>query len=159
MDLATWKKNLKLSDMDRCLSWVYMEFVLLQTFTNYMEAHIIYGRLESSGIRCWLKDEHTVTINPIWSQTVGGIKLMVAKDQAEQALELITRFEADRREHFVCPVCKSGNIELVSSNRKAGNWIQAIIGFLITINPPVEKVWHCFDCNAEFETPYEVGHQ
>ena len=133
-----------------------MEFVLLQTYTNYMDAHIIFGRLESEGIHCWLKDEHTVTINPIWSQTVGGIKLMVAKDQAEEAMQLIQQYEAERRQQFVCPSCNSGNIELVSSNRKASNWIQTIIGFLFTINPPVEKTWHCFNCKAEFETPHET---
>ena len=42
-----------------------MEFVVLQSFSNYVDAHILMGRMEEEGIRCWLKDEHTVTIDPI----------------------------------------------------------------------------------------------
>ena len=29
------------------------------------------------GIRCWLKDENTVTIDPILTNAIGGIKVMV----------------------------------------------------------------------------------
>ena len=36
-----------------------MEFAILQSFDNYMEAHSIMGSLEAEGIRCWLKDETT----------------------------------------------------------------------------------------------------
>ena len=43
-----------------------MDFLLLQSFTNYIDAHIIRGRLQEEGINCWLKDENVVTVNPIW---------------------------------------------------------------------------------------------
>ncbi len=33
---------------------------------------------EEEGINCWLKDENTVTIDPILTNAIGGIKLMVA---------------------------------------------------------------------------------
>ena len=54
-----------------------MNFVLLQSYDNYISAHIAMGRLEEDGINCWLKDENTVTINPILTNAIGGIKLMV----------------------------------------------------------------------------------
>ena len=54
-----------------------MNFVLLQSYDNYVSAHIAMGRLEEDGINCWLKDENTVTIDPILSNAIGGIKLMV----------------------------------------------------------------------------------
>ncbi|WP_071891014.1 putative signal transducing protein [Flavisolibacter tropicus] len=38
-----------------------MKFVPVQVYQNYVDAHIIKGRLEEAGIDCWLKDEHTVT--------------------------------------------------------------------------------------------------
>ena len=56
-----------------------MEFILLNSYGNYVEAHIAKGVLEEEGIVCWLKDENTVTIDPILTNAVGGIKLMVAK--------------------------------------------------------------------------------
>ena len=38
-----------------------MDFVLVESFTNYIEANIVLGNLESQGINCWLKDENTIT--------------------------------------------------------------------------------------------------
>lgn len=66
-----------------------MEFVLLQSFPSYIDAHILMGRLEEEGISCWLKDENIVTIDPLLTNAVGGIKLMVAATQYERALALL----------------------------------------------------------------------
>ena len=53
-----------------------MNFIIAQVYSNYIDANIIMGRLEEEGINCWLKDENTVTIDPILTNAVGGIKLM-----------------------------------------------------------------------------------
>ena len=82
-----------------------MDFVPVQSYGNYVDAHIIMGRLEEEGIRCWLKDENTVTIDPILTNAVGGIKLMVAKDQAERAGEILALLETDLRKKISCPNC------------------------------------------------------
>ena len=68
-----------------------MEFVVLRNFAHYMDAHIVLGRLRSEGIRCWLKDENISTLisDPVLTGIIGGIKLMVAKDQLEEALQLL----------------------------------------------------------------------
>lgn len=66
-----------------------MQFILLTTFDNYIEAHIALGRLKEEFINCYLKDEYTVTIDPLLSNAIGGIKLMVAETQAERAVEVL----------------------------------------------------------------------
>lgn len=66
-----------------------MEFVVLDVYDNYIPAHITMGRLEAEGIICWLKDENTVTIDPLLAIAVGGIKLMVAKHQEERARDIL----------------------------------------------------------------------
>src|SRR5687767_10798818 len=103
-----------------------MSFILLQSFGNYIDAHIAKGRLEEEGINCWLKDENTVTLNPIWTQAVGGIKLMVAATQAERAQELLQSFQEEKHSRLTCPSCGGSNIEYVSSPRKPANWLGAI---------------------------------
>ncbi len=67
-----------------------MDFVIINSYNNYVDAHIARGVLEEEGINCWLKDEHTVTIDPILTNAVGGIKIMVHKDQAERAWDILT---------------------------------------------------------------------
>jgi predicted RNA-binding Zn-ribbon protein involved in translation (DUF1610 family) len=129
-----------------------MNFVLLQSYDNYVSAHITMGRLEEDGINCWLKDENTVTIDPMLSNAIGGIKLMVEATQAERAAAILKDIELQHKATITCPQCGSHNVELVSTPRKPANWIMAIFGFLFTNYAlSVEKVNHCFDCGNEFE--------
>ena len=129
------------------------EFVSVWNFANYIDAHILLGRLEAEGIVCWLKDEYTVTIDPLLTNAIGGIKLMVPVLQAERAAGLIHDFLLQNRTSC-CPRCKSDNIEFISTPRKAGNWLSVLLGGIIgNYALPVNKTWHCFACGHEFETP------
>jgi hypothetical protein len=71
-----------------------MDFVLLQSFENYIDAHIVKGRLEDQGIHCWLKDENlsALIVDPILTNAIsGGIKLFVPKDEVEKAWEVLNQ--------------------------------------------------------------------
>jgi hypothetical protein len=128
-----------------------MEWVLLNAYPNYVDAHIAKGVLEENEIICWLKDEHTVTIDPILTNAVGGIKLMVGKEQAQKAWEILEGLRKEQKVLLACPQCGSHNIELVSTPRKAMNWISAITTFFIgDYAIATDKVNHCFDCGKEF---------
>ena len=132
-----------------------MDFVLVQTFTDYIDANIILGRLQNEGINCWLKDENLVTTNPLWANAAGGIKLMVADNQLEDANKLLVDFAAEKRKHFSCPNCGSNEIEFVSSPREPANWLSVALGFLFFSYAMPVKIWHCFKCTAEFKEPKE----
>lgn len=129
-----------------------MRYVPIQAFDNYVEANIIRARLEQEDIICWLKDENTVTIDPILTNAVGGIKLMVPESQVGRTLELLKQFRNEKQSIVRCPRCHSSNVESVTTPRKASNWIGAIVGFL-TINLALsgDRVFHCFDCGFEFD--------
>ena len=66
-----------------------MGFVLLRSYDDYISANIVLGRLREEDINCYLQDEYSVTINPPLSNSIGGIKLMVADTQAKQAEEIL----------------------------------------------------------------------
>lgn len=134
-----------------------MDFVTLQSFNNYIDAHIVMGRLEEDGINCWLKDENTVTIDPILTNAVGGIKIMVYAAQAERAKKIIETIAAEKKQRQACPFCGSHNIEYVSTPKKVGNWLSVLFGlFWSNFAMPVETTYHCFDCGKEFEEPAEI---
>ena len=61
----------------------------LRAFDNYITAHIVLSMLQDAGINCHLKDEYILTIDPLLSPALGGIKLMVAAAQVDRALELL----------------------------------------------------------------------
>ena len=64
-------------------------FIEIRSYDNYIYAHIALAKLQDAGINCHLKDEYTITIDPLLSPALGGIKLMVAESQVGRALELL----------------------------------------------------------------------
>ena len=70
-----------------------MKFIELCSFDNYVTANIILGMLQSAGINCHLKDEYTVTIDPLLSPALGGMKIMVYESQYGRATELLKEIE------------------------------------------------------------------
>ncbi len=66
-----------------------MDYIQIRSYDNYIYAHIVLSMLQDAGINCHLKDEYTITIDPLLSPALGGIKLMVAGSQLERALKLM----------------------------------------------------------------------
>lgn len=80
-----------------------MNFVHLRSFDNYVQANIQLGMLQDKGINCHLKDEYTTTIDPLLSNAIGGMKLMVFESQAGRALQLIEAAEDTSHQTFSAP--------------------------------------------------------
>jgi hypothetical protein len=68
-------------------------FIEIRSYDNYIYANIVLGKLQAEGINCHLKDEYTITIDPLLSPALGGIKVMVAHSQVDRALELLRETE------------------------------------------------------------------
>jgi len=74
-----------------------VRYIAIQSYDNYIDANIILARLQQEEIICWLQDENTATTMPFLSNSIGGIKLMVAEPQVPRALELLTMFTQQRQ--------------------------------------------------------------
>lgn len=72
-----------------------MNFIQVRSYDNYIYAHIVLAMLQDAGINCYLKDEYTITIDPLLSPALGGIKVMVADTQLDRALELLAETEGN----------------------------------------------------------------
>lgn len=129
-----------------------MNFVRIKTFDNYIEANMIAGILENEGIPSFLQDEFTVTIDPILSNAVGGIKLVVPESDAERAVEILQSEEERKRKLMACPKCGAQNVEYISV-AKPGNWLTAITTFILgSYAAAPDKKYHCFTCGYEFDS-------
>lgn len=129
-----------------------MDFVTIRTFQNYFTAHILLGKFRDAGIECFLKDEFTVTVDPILSNAVGGIKLIVKKEDEKEANLLLELFDESYRQNAVCPKCGSKTIELVPKKTTA-NMATAILMWLFgSYAISAKNVYHCSSCGYENET-------
>ena len=71
-------------------------FVTIATFTHEAEMLVLLAKLESEMIRCFTNNRTMVSIDPLISHAIGGIKLMVHKDDLDKAMEILKGFELDQ---------------------------------------------------------------
>lgn len=58
-------------------------------FGSVVHAHLAKARLEAAGIRAFLVDEQSVSVNPFYASALGGVKLWVRAEDAETAARLL----------------------------------------------------------------------
>ena len=129
-----------------------MELVTIRAFDNYFSANILLTRLRDAGVQCYLKDEYTVTLDPLLSNAIGGIKLVIRKEDLPEVTELLQSFDNDYKMAVQCPKCGSNDIILVP---KAGveNMITAISTWLFSSYAMSgENVYKCNQCGFESDT-------
>ena len=84
--------------------------VVIATATQTIEATQLQMQLDSCGIDSQLDGEMTVTIDPLLANAIGGIRVLVAEEDAEQAREIIKDYRQKEKEAFeerakTCPDC------------------------------------------------------
>lgn len=126
------------------------------------EAHMVQGYLESEGIVTILKDEFTTQVNNLYSNAVGGVKVMVRDEDYDNAQEMLKRggyINAEKPEKLEivyltsmtnkkqCPFCFSDNI----GKKKSPDVITLIISLMLNvIFPFFRRSNMCFDCGKEW---------
>ncbi len=129
-----------------------MTFVPLRTFDNYIEANIVMNMLIASGINAHLKDELTLTIDPLLSPALGGMKLMVHYTQIESAWELLEDAEQQYLKTISCPVCKKHALKIVSITKKYKCRLSALINMLLSgTSVELIKIYQCAGCGYDFK--------
>lgn len=97
--------------------------VILTVFEYSTEAQVIKSKLDSENIRTMLMDEKTIDSDPLLSQAIGGVKLLVHKDDLEKALVIyndIREYEKDENGiSYQCSKCKSSRILVAPPQRKS----------------------------------------
>jgi hypothetical protein len=67
------------------------DVVVIRKFRDIPEAWMAKGRLDSSGIECWLIDDNMVRLDWFISNFLGGVKLQVKQEDAAIANEILER--------------------------------------------------------------------
>jgi len=129
-----------------------MNFVTIRTFQNNFSAHLILTKLQGEGIVCFLKDEFTVTVDPILSNAIGGIKLIVKKEDEQEAIELLRLFDEAYMKSAVCPQCGNHTIERVPKSTTK-NLLSVLLSWLFgSYAISAKNVYQCSTCKYESDT-------
>ena len=128
-----------------------MDLVTVKTFDSYFVANIILGRLHAEGVECYLKDEVTVTIDPILTNAIGGIKLVVRKENAATVKKILDSYDAQYLLAATCPQCGEHAFSYIA---KPGvtNFLTAILTTLFASYAVAPNyVYQCGHCGYETE--------
>lgn len=124
-----------------------MKLITIKTFDKAIDAHLMKSKLESEGISCYLFDEHTVSINPLFNYTVGGIKLKIDESDFIKAQEVLQIIQQVSKEKKLCLNCGSDELEFVTNVvYRIRRFLSAILT-LLTVSPhdPNRKI-KCLKC-------------
>lgn len=102
-----------------------MSLVTIATFANAFNMHVLKGRLESEGIPAFAKDEHTISVNPLYGGALGGIKLQVREEDAVDARRILA--EAG----YVQPVFREETVK--PSGSKLFLFLKFILFFIVML--------------------------
>ncbi len=129
-----------------------MNIITIRSFDNYFLANITLTKLQDAGMECYLKDENTVTIDPILSNAIGGIKLVVKDEDAVEAKQLLQQFDEEYLKSVKCPKCGATDITL-ATKPGASNYLTAILTWLFSsyaVAP--QHVYQCGKCGYETQS-------
>ena len=65
------------------------ELVELRRCTWLHEAQFLKSVLEGNGIDAFIPDEHTLGVQPLYANTLGGVRLMVRAGDLEKASDVL----------------------------------------------------------------------
>lgn len=143
------------------------KIVVHSTYYNPIEASIIKSRLEDSDIPCFLTDENVATINPLYNQAIGGVKLNVFEKDIDRINLLLSEkqgeIEMDRvgseadndtaeADAVICESCGSSNVGYGQATKNRFTWWVTVLSFFFIVYPfKANQCYHCYDCGHEFK--------
>jgi len=130
------------------------DWVVIDGFTDVMQAEIVRGRLEAEGIPAILGNRHLVAADWMYSQALGGVRILVPREFISDAREIIADIDsgqfldasAELGLEDACAVC-GGRL----ARKTSASWKFALFSLhvLLPIPLPFRKdVFYCPQCHS-----------
>jgi len=127
--------------------------VTLRQFRDLPDALLAKSVLDSAGIDSFLQDENTIRLDWLWSNALGGIKLLVREADAADAASLLEQkpgdaFETSSGEYKQprCPVCGSTDVSFGVKGRSL-SYATVAVGVPLPVS---RRGWRCTSCGHEW---------
>lgn len=139
------------------------KIIVHSTYYNPIEANIIKARLEDSDIPCFLTDENVATINPLYNQAIGGVKLNVFERDVERINVLLAETPPETEPELtetaevsenkvICESCGSENVSYGQATKNRFSlWVTIVSLFFWSYPFKANKCFHCYNCGHEFK--------
>jgi len=132
--------------------------VTLATFSKPTDAYLALGKLQADGIDAVVFDDNVVSVNWLYSNAVGGVKLKVREPEVQRAMEILSEdlsaiAEIDETAPPVqpavqCPRCSSSAVSPENFSRRAIFLSWLLLGFPL---PLFRRRWACASCGHRWK--------
>ncbi|ENX09739.1 MULTISPECIES: DUF2007 domain-containing protein [Acinetobacter] len=111
-----------------------MKWVVAETYSFPYEAQIAKTQLEAAGIPARIENEHTINMDWLYSNALGGVRLLVPDRYFEQAQALLAQdFSQELEQEFGlserCPQCGSTDIKPYTEGKRPAYLVFLLLGF------------------------------
>jgi hypothetical protein len=135
--------------------------VVIRQYRDIPEAMTDRMILEAAGIDCFLYDENMVRLDWLWSNLLGGLKLVVRQSDVEDALRALSstpneKFDVDgvgEYEQERCPNCGSMDVSCNELKKRIAGAGLLLLGIPIAMH---QKGWNCHSCGHIWEVAGEA---
>jgi len=130
----------------------YRNYVTVARYSFPYEASIARAMLEAEGIDARIADEHTINMQWLYSDALGGIRLQVPAHYVDWATELLGEDFSEQVEqeagsstesHLRCPECGSDDLVPHTLGRKPAFMVFALLGFPLFFYRHTERCQNC----------------
>jgi len=134
--------------------------VTIRRFRDVPNALLAKSVLDSAQIQCFLSDENVIRMDWLWSNALGGIKLLVKEEDSSVAMELLSqepgeRFDATGTGEYIqprCPNCDSLDVTFGEEGKRL-SYLTVAVGVPL----PVRRGgWKCNSCGHEWHESEEA---
>ena len=127
-------------------------YVTIRSYDNYINANMTMAMLKEGGIDCYIRDEHTITIDPLLSPALGGMKLMVHENDLKDALSILDHSDQLYLQSVACPVCQQKSLQQIREIEESRDWWQRLKNILINGQENIQKSYYrCYSCGTKFD--------
>jgi hypothetical protein len=133
----------------------FQNLVILRNFTDVRDADLARSVLDSAEIECFLFDENVIRMDWLWSNLLGGVKLVAKEVDAADALGLLDQTPTEKfhvtgigeYEQPRCPQCDSLDVSF-GGNGKRLSYITIALGVPL---PVARSGWKCDSCGLKWD--------
>src|SRR6478752_9376016 len=126
-------------------------YVTIRSYDNYINANMTMAMLKEGGVDCYIRDEHTITIDPLLSPALGGMKLMVHENDFKDALSILEQSDQLYLQSVACPVCHQKSLQQIREIEESRDWWQRLKNILINGQENKQKSYYrCYGCGTKF---------
>ncbi len=126
------------------------ELVVVARCSFPHEAYLARASLETAGFPVVIADEHTINMNWLYSNAIGGVKVMVPAEFADEARDLLAtdysaQVESEQGSDATscCPSCGSANVSPYTIGKKPTFLVILLLGLPLFFHKYGLKCGNC----------------